>query len=334
MTGVRQPAGPLPRTAPLSARKILVTGATGFVGRALVTRLLAEGRTVRAAARSLPADLRADVEQVAIGEIGPDTDWTRAVIGIEAIVHLAARAHMTGEDASTAASLFRAVNATGSAALARAARKADVRRIVLISTTTVYGDRSPGRPFDESSRPAPATPYAGSKLEAERLVAEALAGSATELVVLRPPLVYGPGAKGNFARLVGLVQRSVPLPLASVHNRRSVVYVENLVDAILRSIDHPAAAGRTYVVSDGRTFRRPTSPRGSPLRWANGRACSPSRRPCCGSAGKLTGHSDEVSRLLDDMAVDSSLIRAELGWKPPFSLAEGLRRSVAPGERR
>jgi nucleoside-diphosphate-sugar epimerase len=248
-------------------------------------------------------------------------------------VHLAARVHMTGEDAARALPRFRAVNTAGAASLARAARRAGVGRFVFASTTTVYGDRSLGRPFDESSCTAPATPYAQSKLEAERELAEILGGSATELVVLRSPLVYGPGAKGNFARLVRLVQRGVPLPLASVRNRRSLVFVENLVDAIVRVLDHPAAAGRTYVVSDGEEVSTPDLI--AKIAAALGR---PSRLfafppALLRLAGTLLGRGDETSRLLGDMAVDGSRIRRELGWAPPYSLDEGLARSLRPPAR-
>jgi len=310
-------------------QKTLVTGVTGFVGRALIDRMLVDGHAVRAAVRTLSSELPRLLEPVATGEIGPDTDWTRAVGGVDAVVHLAARVHMTGEDASTALPLFRAVNAGGSEALARAARAAGVRRFVFISTTTVYGDRSHGRSFDESSPTAPATPYAQSKLEAERELAEILAGSPTELVILRPPLVYGPGAKGNFARLLGLVQRGVPLPLASVRNRRSLLFVGNLADAILCAIEHPAAAGRTYVVSDGEAVSTPDLI--ARVAAALGR---PSRLfsfppALLRSAGTLLGRGDEISRLLDDMAVDSSRIRSELRWTPPFSLDEGLAQTAA-----
>jgi nucleoside-diphosphate-sugar epimerase len=295
----------------------------------LVERLLAERGTVRAAVRGATPSFPSAVEQAVVGEIGPDTDWTRAVESVEAVVHLAARVHMTGEDASTALPRFRAVNAAGSAALARAARTAGVRRLVLLSTTTVYGDRSHGQPFDESSPPAPATPYAQSKLEAEQLVAGILKGSPTELVVLRPPLVYGPGAKGNFARLVRLVQRGIPLPLGSVRNKRSLVFVDNLADAILRALDHPAAAGRTYVVSDGEDVSTPDLI--ARLAAALGRQPRLIAFPpaLLRLAGTLLGRGDEVGRLLDDMAVDSSRIRTELGWRPPFTVDEGLSRSVA-----
>jgi nucleoside-diphosphate-sugar epimerase len=323
---------PRPSGAPPFARgqrAILVTGATGFVGRALVARVLSKGRAVRGAVRAVPAALPAKVEPVAVGEIGPQTEWARALHEVDAVVHLAARVHMTGENAASALPLFRAVNATGAERLARAAREAGVRRFVLVSSTTVYGDRSHGQAFDESSPPAPATPYAQSKLEAERLVAESLAGSATELVILRPPLVYGPGAKGNFARLVRLVRRGVPLPLASVHNRRSLVFVGNLVDAIVRVLDHPAAAGRTYVVSDGEDVSTPdliaraAAALGRPPRLF---ACPPA---LLRFAGALLGRADEIGRLLDDMTVDSSRIRAELGWRPPFRLSQGLAQAAA-----
>ncbi len=315
-------------------QKTLVTGATGFVGRALIDRMLADGRAVRATARTSSGELPAQVERIAVGDIGPDTDWARAVDGVDAVVHLAARVHMTGEAEPTALPLFRAVNTAASAALARAARAAGARRFVLLSTTTVYGDRSRGRPFDESSPLAPASPYAQSKLEAEQLVAEALAGSSTALVALRPPLVYGPNAKGNFARLVRLVQRGVPLPLASVRNRRSLVFVDNLVDAIVRALDHPAAAGRTYIVSDGEDlstpdlFARTAAALGRPPRLF---AFPPALLRL---AGTLLGRGDEVSRLLDDMAVDSSRIRAELGWRPPFSLDQGLAQTAIGADRR
>jgi nucleoside-diphosphate-sugar epimerase len=300
----------------------------------LVQRLLAEGRTIRGAVRVLPAALPAKVESVAVGEIGPQTEWARAIEAVDAVVHLAARVHMTGEEQSTALPLFRAINTAGSATLARAARDAGVRRFVLVSSTTVYGDRSHGKAFDESSAPAPATPYAQSKLEAERLVAEALAGSATELVILRPPLVYGPDAKGNFARLVRLVRRGVPLPLASVRNRRSLVYVGNLVDAIVHALDHPAAAGRTYVVSDGEDVSTPdliarvAAALGRPARLF---AFPPALLRL---AGAVLGRGDEIGRLLDDMVVDGSRIRTELGWRPPFRLYQGLEHSaVAPDPR-
>lgn len=331
MTSDHPSQAPRPSGAPSPAggrNTILVTGATGFVGRALAARLLSDGRAVRAAARTLSAALPARVERVAVGELGPETDWAHAVDGVDAVVHLAARVHMAGENEPTALPLFRMVNAAASEGLARAARNAGVRRLVLVSTTTIYGDRSLGRPFDESSPPAPATPYAQSKLEAEHLVATALAQSATELVVLRPPLVYGPDARGNFARLVRLVQRGIPLPLGSVRNRRSLVFVDNLVDAIVRALDHPAAAGRTYIVSDGEDvstsdlFVRTAAALG---RHARLFACPPSLLRL---AGGLLGRGDEVSRLLDDMSVDSSLIRAELGWRPPYTLAEGLTRSA------
>jgi len=309
-------------------RSILVTGATGFIGGTLIRRLVGDGRAVRAALRRTIPRLPVEAELVAISDIGPETNWMRAVDGVDAVVHLAARVHMTGESTPDALPLFRAVNAAGSATLARAAREAGVRRLVLLSTTTVYGDRSLGRPFDEASPLAPVTPYARSKLEAEQLVAEALQGSSTEFVVLRPPLVYGAGAKGNFERLVRLVRRGIPLPLASVHNRRSLVYVGNLVDAIVRSLDHPGAAGRTYVVSDGEDISTPELV--ARIAAALGRRARLIAVPpaLLRAVGALIGRADEVARMLDDMAVDSSRIRRELGWKPPFTFDEGLTRSI------
>jgi nucleoside-diphosphate-sugar epimerase len=307
----------------------LVTGATGFVGRAVVDRLTAEGRAVRAAVRAANARFVEGVEAVAVGGIGAATDWRTAVSGIDAVVHLAARVHVTGDDARAGEDLFRAVNVDGATGLARAARETRVRRFVLASSTTIYGDRSLGVPFAESSVPAPATPYARSKLDGERAVAEALAGSETELVVLRPPLVYGPGAKGNFERLVRLVERGVPLPLASVRNRRSILFLGNLVDAIVRAIDHPAAAGKTYNVADLRDVSTPELIAGIAAALRRRARLLPWPVGMLRAAAALAGCSEELSRLVDDMAVDASRMRADLGWAPPFTLAQGLAQSIA-----
>jgi nucleoside-diphosphate-sugar epimerase len=292
-----------------------------------------EGRVVRAAVRAPSAAPATGIEAVAVGEVGAVTEWRTAVSGIDAVVHLAARVHVTGDDARIGEGLFRAVNVDGAVGLARAARDARVRRLVLASSTTVYGDRSGDAPFGESSPLAPTTPYARSKLDGEHAVAEALAGSGTDLVVLRPPLVYGPGAKGNFERLVRLVERGIPLPLASVRNRRSLLFVGNLVDGIVRALDHPAAAGRTYNVTDARDVSTPELI--SRIAAALGR--HPRLLPCpvgiLRAVAALAGRSEELSRLVDDMAVDASRMRTDLGWDPPFTLEQGLGRSVA-GRRR
>jgi nucleoside-diphosphate-sugar epimerase len=316
-------------------KPILVTGATGFVGRALVDRFVSENRPVRAAVRGTMNGIASAVELVRLGDIGANTDWQAAVVGADAVVHLAARVHVTGEDARAGEDIFRTVNVEGSSSLARAVREAGVRRMILVSSATVYGDRSPGAGFAESDPPAPTTPYARSKLEGERAVAELLAGSRTGLVVLRPPLVYGPGAKGNFARLVRLVERGVPLPLASVRNRRSVLFVGNLVDAIVRALDHPAATGRTFNVADVPDVSTP----GLITAIATALHRRPRLLPCpvpiLRAAAAVVGRSDELSRLVDDMAVDTSRIRDELRWRPSVALNDALARSlpVAQGGR-
>lgn len=302
----------------------MVTGANGFIGRVLVRRLVADGRPVRAAVRREDVPLPAGVERANVGNIGPDTDWAAALDGVDAVVHLAARAHVLREDAADPLAAFRAVNAAGTRRLAAAARAAGVRRLVYVSTIGVHGVKTAGRPLDESSPFEPESLYAQSKLEGEHALREALVGSKTEWVILRPPLVYGPGAPGNFGRLARLVARGVPLPLGSVRNRRSLIHVANLADAIVRCIDHPAAAGETFVVSDGEDVST------AELVCRMGHAAGARARlvPCPPAilrlAGALLGRRGDVGRLVDDLVVDSGKIRARLEWRPPVSLDAGL----------
>jgi len=313
----------------LSAARILVTGATGFVGRALVRRLLADGRKVRAAVRRSSAALPAAAETVLVGDIGPDTNWHTALAGVDAVVHLAARAHVIHDSSADALALYRAVNTLGALRLAEAAAAAGIRRFVFLSSVRVHGERSAGAPFTEPSPLAATDPYGRSKAEAERGLATLAASGGLEPVILRAPLVYGPGARGNFARLVRLVASGVPLPLGAVRNRRSLIYVGNLVDAILRALDHPAAAGETFMVSDGEDVstpelvRRIARARGRPARLV------PVPLAVLRLAGALIDRADEVARLLDDLVVDSSKIRGLLGWSPVFTLDEGLRETAA-----
>jgi len=281
--------------------------------------------TVRAAVRkSIAADAQA-IDVVTVGDIGPDTDWSRAVAGIDVVIHLAARVHVMRETAGDPLAEFRRVNVAGTESLVRRAAAAGVRRIVYASSVKVNGDR--GR-FTEADAPAPVGPYGVSKAEAEALIRRLAAECGVEAVIIRPPLVYGPGVKGNFRSLMRAIEKGIPLPLGGIENRRSLVAVDNLVDFIITCTTHPAAAGETFLVSDGEDIsttaliRRLADAMGGPPRVFHVPAA------LLRTGARLVGRLPEVQRLLETLEVDVSKARRRLGWRPPLSVTAGLARIV------
>lgn len=303
---------------------VLVTGAGGFIGRELCRVLLQTGLRVRGVTRQGGA-LPVGAEQVQVGEIGPDTQWQEALAGVTSIIHLAARVHVMRETAADPITEFRRVNTAGTANLARQAVEARVQRLVYVSSIKVNGERTTLQPFSATDIPAPQDPYAVSKWEAEQTLQRISEASALETVIVRPPLVYGPGVGGNFLRLMKLIQVGLPLPLGSVNNRRSLVYLGNLADALALCALHPAAAGRAFLVSDGEDLSTPDLIRrlaremGRPARLY---ALPP---PLLRLSGRVTGKQNEIGRMLDTLEVDGSRIRKELEWTPPYSSAEGIK---------
>jgi nucleoside-diphosphate-sugar epimerase len=303
---------------------VLVTGAMGFVGRVCVPGLEQAGWHVRCALRADTPLVPNGADRRSVGDIGPSTNWCSALAGINAVVHLAARVHVMRETAPDSLEAFRATNVAGTARLAREAAAAGVKRFVFLSSVKVNGEATAGQPFTERDVPRPEDPYGISKREAEEALREIGGRTGLEVVILRPPLVYGPGVKANFLRLIRWVDRGVPLPLASVQNRRSLIYVGNLVDAVVRCIDHPAAPGETFLVDDGVPVSTPQLLR--ELGEALGRPARllPLPPALLRGAARLLGRGDDVARLLGDLVVDSSHIRGRLGWQPPFSRRDGL----------
>ena len=303
-----------------SDNTILVTGANGFIGRALCEALTATGRQVKRAVRATrPGESGA----IAVGGIGSATDWGAALEGAPCVVHLAARTHVLRETVADPLAEYRRVNVEGTLRLAQQAARAGARRLLFLSSVKVNGEATL-TPFTENDAPRPEDAYGVSKWEAEQALARAAAETGLEVVILRPPLVYGPGVKGNFLRLMNLVARGMPLPLASIDNHRSLVYVGNLVDAIIRAIDAPRAAGRTYLVSDGEDLSTPD------LARAIARALGVSSRllhcpPVVLKIGAiLAGRRAELARLSASLQVDCSAMRSELDWRPRFSPESGL----------
>ena len=227
------------------AVRILVTGATGFVGVVVVRTLEASGHSVRAALRRKQAGLTC--ESVIVGDIGPKTDWGYWLERIDVVVHLAARVHVM-RDHKAGALEFRRINTDGTLRLARAAASAGVKRFIFVSSIKVNGEATVGNPFRADDEPRPSDAYGQSKLAAERGLLEI---NGIETVIIRPPLVHGPGAKGNLARFCRLAQSGWPVPLGGIVNRRDLVGVENLANLIERCIGHTAAAGQIFLVSDG-----------------------------------------------------------------------------------
>lgn len=310
--------------------KILITGATGFVGRNL-SDFLRPRHGLRLAVRDPQRrqGVHAADEVVTVGAIGGETDWSAALAGVEGVVHLANRAHVMRETAADPLQAFRTVNVDGTRRLAEQSASAGVRRLVYLSSVKVLGESTPERPFDESSQPAPEDAYGQSKLEAEQALRGVAAKTGLEVVVLRPPLVYGPGVGANFLRLMRLVARGLPLPLGAVRNRRSLIHVRNLASAIEVCLTHERAAGQTFLVSDGEAFS--TARLISMLAAGFGVADRSWPLPpgLLRFAAQCTGLEAQASRLLDSLVVDDAAIRRELGWVPPLSAADAVRDTAA-----
>lgn len=315
---------PHPMIAP-GARPILLTGGNGFVGRAVAAALHRRGMAHRLALRqptSAPA--------FGIDTLGPDTDWSCAVDGVTAVLHLAARAHVLHDATPDRLCAFRSVNTAGTLRLAEQAATAGVRRFVFVSTAKVHGEATtPGALFSEAEAPAPRDPYALSKWEAEQGLAAIAARTGMEVVVVRPPLVYGPGVKANFAALLQAVASGWPLPLASIDNRRSLVGIDNLVDFLLLCLQHPAAAGQSFLVSDGEDMSTPDLLRRIGAALQRPARLWPLPEPLLTTAARLSGRRAAAERLCGNLQVDITKARTLLGWAPVVSVDEGLRRTTA-----
>lgn len=309
---------------------VLVTGANGFVGRALAATLSASGVPTRCAyrTREAAAQAPAGASGCVVGEIGRTTRWAETLIGVDTIVHLAARVHMMADSAADGLAEYRRVNLVGTVALARAAVASNVRRFVFVSSVKVNGDATNDRPFRECDEVAPAGAYGLSKWEAEQELRELARSTGLEVVIVRPPLVYGPGVRANFRRLVRLVGRGIPLPFGLVDNRRSMIALDNLVNVLVRCSVHPAAPGQTFLVSDGEDLSTPALIRriaqtiGVPARLL------PVPPPILRAVGRVIGRGPEFDRVLGSLQVDSDHARKTLDWSPPVSVDQGLRSAV------
>ncbi len=307
---------------------VAITGVNGFIGRALAAHLLAQGTRVLGLSRqgtTLPG-----VENRRTGDQPDAHTLTEALAGASTVVHLAAKAHQTDAALRQDDGQFD-VNVRLTDALLTASQQAGVQRLVYLSSIGVNGQRTTGQAFTERDTPAPAEAYARSKWRCEQRVRAFSAATGLPHVVLRPPLVYGPQAPGNFGRLVRVLGQGWPLPLAAVHNRRHFIGLDNLVDAITLCLSHPAAMNQTFVVADSEATSTPDF-----LRLAASAMHRPTRLwpvpvPLLRWAARLAGQTEAINRLCDSLEVDSTALRQRTGWQPPLNLAEGLARALQTG---
>ena len=313
--------------------KFMISGASGFIGKALCAELLRRGQSVNAAVRS-GNSLIEKAEVIIVGAIDSKTNWADALRDVDVVIHLAARVHVMRESATDPLAEFLKVNLHGTSNLARQAACSGAKRLIYVSSIKVNGEQTNAtQSFTELDEPTPPDFYSISKWQAEQALWRIAQETGLEIVVVRPPLVYGPGVKGNFAQMLAVVTKHIPLPFASVHNRRSLIYVGNLVDALITCATHPVAAGQTYLVCDGEDVSTPDLLR----RLGGARGCPVYLFPFPSNwlrrLGKLSGKSDQVERLLGSLQVDSGKIRRDLNWVPPYTLQQGLQ-ATAESHRR
>ncbi len=309
-------------------KRILVTGANGFVGKPLCAELGRTGCYVRGAVRSLDLSGAAPgFDPVVVGEVGPDTDWEAALEDIDVVIHLAGRVHVMKETSGNPLAEFRRVNTAGTSRLAKLAADKGVKRLLFISTVKVNGEVSV-TPFTEQDSPHPVDDYAVSKWEAEQALREISEETGLEIVIIRPPLIYGPGVRGNFLRMLKWVDSGFVLPFRSIVNRRSLIALDNFVDLVRICVQHPSAANKTFLISDGADLSVPELI--DEIAAAMGKA--PRMRavpvPLLKILTKALGFSKEFERLSESLQVDTSSVANCLEWTPPLSVNEGIVKTV------
>lgn len=308
---------------------VLVTGANGFVGRAVVERLRAAGIPTRAAVRGIQAPFGPDVQIVAAPDFGSPFDATSLLRGCDAVVHLAARVHVMGKTDPTGEALYHRINVAGTIELARQAIAAGVRRFVFLSSIKVNGEvTTHGLAFSADDEPRPLDAYGRSKLEAEHALFKLAASGELEVVVIRPVLVYGPGVRANFRSLLRWASRGLPLPFGAIPNRRSMVYVENLADLVVTTIDHPKAYNNVFLVSDAEDLSTTELLRRTAAAMNRRSRLIPIPAQLLQIAASALGRGDVARRLIGSLQVNTDKTQSLLGWHPPITVAEGLGRTT------
>ena len=304
---------------------VLVTGATGFVGKYLCAELLRREQFVRSAVRYI-TPFATNIDAVNVGEIGGATNWVAALQNVNVVIHLAARVHVMKDTVTDPLAEFRKVNVDGTLNFAQQAAQSGVKRFIFISSIKVIGEQTKlGKPFTEDNAATPQDAYGISKHEAEHGLLLIAQQTDMEVVIIRPPLVYGSGVKANFSSMMRVVKRGFFLPFGAIHNKRSFVYVGNLVSLIVRCIDHPAAANQTFLVSDGQDISTTELLRGCADALGVKARLLPVPQKLVEVCAALIGKRDMAQRLCGNLQVDISKARHLLGWTPPISLAEGLK---------
>ena len=309
--------------------KVLVTGANGFVGQALCAELIHHHYRVNAVSRQAINE-HTEVCPFQISDINAQTDWSLTLLSVDTVIHLAARVHIMSDSAVNPLVEFRKVNVDGTLNLARQAANASVKRFIFVSSVKVNGESTnEGKPFIEDDASNPQDAYGVSKLEAEQGLLQIAQQTGMEVVIIRPPLVYGPGVKANFASLMRVVKRGIPLPLGAINNKRSFVYVENLVSLILRCMNHPAAVNQIFLVSDGCDLSTTELLRECAVALGVNARLLPVSQKVLEVIASMLGKREVVQRLCGNLQVDITKARTLLGWIPPISISEGLKRTAA-----
>jgi nucleoside-diphosphate-sugar epimerase len=322
-------------------KRILITGASGFIGQSLIKTLLNKDKKIRATIRSNSLfSSNTETEYINVGDINGETRWEEILDDIDCIIHCAGQTHIREVKKEDDQSIYHSVNVDGTKQLAKQATESKVKRLIFLSSIKVNGectatnsndtnkDFLSKKIFMQSDKPNPENPYAKSKLEAEKVLWEISAITGLEVVIVRLPLVYGYGAKGNLVRLINLVNSGIPLPLSLVRNKRSMIGIDNIIDLLIRCIDHPEANGKTFLASDGEDLSTPELIK--LIASSIGRKANLFPLPIfiLKSLGSIFGKSEEINRLVGSLRIDNSYTKKILDWTPPISVKEGIRRMV------